>query len=292
MRIRRRFLKALTIALRRWMAPRTSLFAAALAFQALLALAPILLVLTSVAGRLLGRETAREALMEAAVRFAGPGADQVVSNFLDMITDARGLAAGTILGVVLLLFFGSSFFAQLRVALDSIWEVKPQGIGRALFGRFLSFIETIVAVSAAILILGAGALRMIVWPALARTGEVGALAWSVWTRFGTLAMTCTLLGAAFRYIPDARPRPGWAAVLAGSLPAAVALGVAGELFGFVIGKSAVASLYGAAGSVIMFLLWVQYSAWILLFGAEICRAWDEAAAPDAAGPGNRSAATS
>ena len=109
------------------MASRTSLFAAALAFQALLALAPILLVLTSVAGRLLGRETARHSLMEAAVRFAGPGADQVVSNFLDMITDARGYAAGTILGVALLLFFGSSFFAQLRAALDSIWEVKPRG---------------------------------------------------------------------------------------------------------------------------------------------------------------------
>ncbi|HYV84885.1 MAG TPA: YhjD/YihY/BrkB family envelope integrity protein [Patescibacteria group bacterium] len=257
------------------MAARTSLFAAAIAFQALLALAPILLVLTSLAGRMLGQEAARRSLMEAAVRFAGPGADQVVSNFLDMITDARGYAAGTILGIVLLLFFGSSFFAQLRGALDSIWEVKPRGLGRALFGRVLSFIETIVAVSAAILVLGAGALRSIAGPLLARTGTLGVFAWSAWTRIGTLAMTCALLGAAFRYIPDVRPRPTWASILAGALPAAVALGVAGDLFGFVIGKSAVASLYGAAGSVIMFLLWVQYSAWILLFGAELCRAWDE-----------------
>jgi membrane protein len=260
------------------MASRTSLFAAALAFQALLALAPILLVLTSVAGRLLGQETARRSLMDAAVRFAGPGADQVVSNFLDVITDARGYTAGTILGIVLLLFFGSSFFAQLRAALDSIWEVKPQGLGRALFGRVLSYVETIVAVGAAILILGAGAMRSIAGPFVARTGVLGVFAWTAWTRFGTLAMTCALLGAAFRYVPDVRPRPGWAAVLAGALPSALALGVAGELFGFVIGKSAVASLYGAAGSVIMFLLWVQYSAWIVLIGAEICHAWGETTA--------------
>jgi membrane protein len=266
--VRARFRAAFAIALPRWMAARTSLFAAALAFQALLALAPILLVLTSVAGRMLGQETARRSLMEAAVRFAGPGADQVVSNFLDMITDARGYAAGTILGVVLLLFFGSSFFAQLRAALDGVWQAKPRG-------RVLSFLETIVAVSAAILILGAGALRSLTGPLLARTGTLGAFAWAAWTRAGTLAMTCALLGAAFRYIPDVRPRPTWTSILAGALPAAVALGVAGDLFGFVIGKSAVASLYGAAGSVIMFLLWVQYSAWILLFGAELCRAWDE-----------------
>jgi membrane protein len=259
------------------MAARTSLFAAALAFQALLALAPILLVLTSVAGRLLGQEEARHSLMEAAVRFAGPGADQVVSNFLDMITGARGYAAGTILGLVLLLFFGSSFFAQLRAALDGVWQVKPRGLGRALLGRVLSFLETIVAVSAAILILGAGALRSIAGPLVARSGVLGVFAWAAWTRVGTLAMTCALLGAAFRYIPDVRPRPGWPAVLAGALPAALALGVAGELFGFVIGRSAVASLYGAAGSVIIFLLWVQYSAWILLFGAELCRAWGDTA---------------
>jgi membrane protein len=263
------------IALGRWMAPRTSLLAAALAFQALLALAPILLVLTSIAGRLLGKEAARNSLMEAAVRFAGPGADRVVENFLDTIADTRGYAAGTILGVALLLFFGSSFFAQLRAALDGVWEVKPRGIGRALFDRVLSFIETIVAVSAAILILGAGAMRSIAGPLVARAGVLGAVAWAAWTRAGTLMMTCALLGAAFRYIPGARPRPGWGAALAGALPAALALGVAGELFGYIIGRSAVASLYGAAGSVIMFLLWVQYSAWIVLLGAELCRAWDE-----------------
>jgi membrane protein len=263
------------MALPRWMASRTALFAAALAFHALLALAPILLVLTSVVSRMLGQERARQSLMEAAVRFAGPGADRVVGNLLDTIADTRGYAAGTILGVVLLLFFGSSFFAQLRAALDDVWEVKPRGIGQALLGRVLSFLETIVAVSAAILILGAGAMRSVAGPLVARTGVLGAVAWAAWTRAGTLMMTCALLGVAFRYIPGARPRPGWGAILAGALPAALALGIAGELVGYIIGRSAVASLYGAAGSVIMFLLWVQYSTWILLFGAELCRAWDE-----------------
>ena len=108
-RLLKRFRSALALAVGRWMAPRTSLFAAALAFHALLALAPMLMVLLSAAGRLLGQDSARRSLSEAAVRFAGPGADQMVSALLGLLTATRWQSAGTVLGVVLLLFFASSF---------------------------------------------------------------------------------------------------------------------------------------------------------------------------------------
>jgi membrane protein len=284
----RRFAAVLAVATPRWLAPRTSLFAAALAFHALLALAPVLLVLLSVADRLLGQEAARRSLAEAAVRFAGPGADQVVSALLGLVAASRWRTTGTVLGVALLLYFASSFVAQLRIALDAVWEVRRKSLRRALFDRVLSFGDTLLALAAALLVLAVGVLRSIAWPVLARSGPTGAVAWTVWTRLGTLLMTSAVLAAAFRYLPYVRPRPRLRAVLAGALPAAVTLHLGSEAFGLVISRSAVASLYGTAGSVIMFLLWVHYSAWIVLFGAEVCRAWDEPA--PAAGPAPRNRA--
>lgn len=273
----KRFRATLAVAVRRWLAPRTSLFAAALGFHALLALAPVLMVLLSAAGRLLGQESARRSLSEAAVRFAGPGADQMVSALLDLVTEARWKSAGTVLGVVLLLFFASSFFAQLRAAFDAIWDVRSKGFGHSLLGRAVSYGQTLLAVVAAILVLAAGSLRLTVAPVLARAGTAGAVAWLAWTRLTTLLMIVAALGMVFRYVPSVRPRPRRGAILAGALPAALLLNLASEVFGLFIAKSAVASLYGAAASVIMFLLWVQYAAWIVLLGAEVCRAWDEPA---------------
>jgi membrane protein len=271
-------------ATRRWSSPRTSLLAAALAFRALLTLAPILLVLLSAAGRLLGQESVRRSLAEAAVRFAGPGADRVASALTDLMATSRGHPTGTLLGVALMIYFASSFFVQLRAALDMVWEVRPKGFGGALIDRVRSFAETLVALIAGLLVLAAGVLRSTVRPALGGSGAVGAVAWEAWTRLGTLLMTFAVLWAAFRYIPSVRPRPRRGAVVAGALPCALVLNLSNGLFATIITRSAVASLYGAAGSVIMFLLWVHYSVWIVLFGAEVCRAWGDPVPASRAAP--------
>jgi membrane protein len=279
-RLWRKIQAVLAVAVRRWLAPRTSLFAAALAFHALLALAPVLLVLLPAASRLLGRETVRSSLDEAAVRFAGPGADRVVSSLVGMVEPSRLRATGTLVGVALLIYFASTFFAQLRVALNAVWEVRPRSFGRSLVDRATSFGQTLLALIAMLLVLAAGVARSMIHPMLPEFGEAGALAWMAWTRLGTLLMTAALLAAAYRFVPSSRPRLG--AVAVGAIPAALILNMASELFAFVISRSALASLYGTAGSLIMFLLWVHYSAWIVLLGAELCRAWGEAA-PAASG---------
>ena len=271
---RRKFPAVVAMATRRWLAPRTSLFAAALAFHALLALAPVMLVLLPAASRLLGRETVRRSLDEAAVRFAGPGADRVVSSLVGMVEPSRLRATGTLVGVALLIYFASTFFAQLRVALNAVWDVRPPSFGRTLVDRVTSFGQTLLALIAMLLVLAAGVARSMIHPMLPEFGEAGALAWMVWTRLGTLLMTAVLLAAAYRFVPSSRPRMG--AVAVGAIPAALILNMASELFAFVIARSALASLYGTAGSLIMFLLWVHYSAWIVLLGAELCRAWGEA----------------
>ena len=265
----------LAVATKRWLAPRISLFAAALAFHALLALAPMVLIMLSVAGRLLGEETARQSLAEVLVRFAGRGSEDLVAALLAMVIPSGKLATGTFVGVALLLYFASSFFAQLRAALDAVWEVRHKTLGRALLERLISFGETLLAMAAALVVLGLGVLRSVVWPLVAPSGASGETALNLWTRLGTLLMMLVVLIVAFRYLPYVRPRPSRAAVLAGALPAALLFNLASEVIGLIIRHSVLASLYGAAGSLIVFLLWVYYSVWIFLFGAEVCRAWDE-----------------
>src|SRR5262245_33547663 len=261
------------------MAPRTSLFAAALAFQALLALAPVLLVLIPTATRLLGQEETQAGFSDAIERFAGRGAANVGSALLELVASAPAPPGGTAVGIVLLLYFVSTFFAQFRAALDEVWDAGPRGFRGAVKLRAVSFLEAIVAFAAALIILMWCATRSIVQPLLETFGAVAPLALTGWTRLGTLGMTFLSLVIAFRYIPSVRPRPGWSAVTAGALPATLLLNAATDLFGLLVAQSALASLYGTAASLIMFLLWVYYSAWVVLSGAETCRAWDQLALP-------------
>jgi membrane protein len=258
------------------MAPRTSLFAAALAFQALLALAPVLLVLIPTATRLFGTDETQQAFSDVIERFAGRGAGQMGESVLELISAAPAPKGGTLFGVLLLLYFVSTFFARFRAALDEIWDAGPQGIRGAVAVRAISFLEAIVAFAAALLVLAAGATRSIVTPLFESFGAVAPFALSAWTRFGTLVMTFVAQVAVFRYIPSVRPRPSWSGVVAGALPTTLLLNAATDLLGLLVAHSALASLYGTAASLIMFLLWVYYSAWVALFGAETCHAWDRA----------------
>ena len=271
-----RFLAVLGIAARRWLAPRTAVLAAALSFHALLALAPSLLVLLAVAGRLLGQEEARRRLAEAAVRFAGPRADAVVSALLDPLT-TRGHTTGTVVGLTLMMLFGSTFFVRFRMALDAVWEVRDKRLVRQILLRAISYVETLLAVAVSVVVLALGTLGSIVGPVLSRLAIGGAAAWSAWTRLGALVVTALFLATAFRYIPHVRPRPRWGSTLTGAVPAALALHLANEFLGWVVARNALVSLYGAAGTVIVVLLWVYYSAFIVLFGAEVSRAWQERA---------------
>ena len=229
----------------------------------------------AVAGRFLGEERTQHGLLDAANRFIGPGADSVMTALLGFIEAGRPHVVGTIVGAALLLYSASSFFARLRDSFDAIWEVPSPGFGRALLERLMSMAEALVSITAAMFLLAAAALRTVVGPAIAEFGSAGAIAWILWTYAATFAMTFGALAAAFHWLPSVRPRPGFVAAAAGALPATVALNIASHLFGLIVVRSAIASLYGAAASVIMFLLSVYYSASIVLFGAEVCRAWDD-----------------
>jgi membrane protein len=280
MRRRRQVLAVCRLAGRRWLGGRTPQLAAALAFQAMLALAPLLLFLLAVAGRLLGRETAREGVAHAVRRFAGVEAERVADGMVTLITASPWRTTGAVLGVGLLLLFASSFFVQLRGALNVVWGTTHRGLRQILLRRLLSLAEILIAVTIGLLVLALGVLRSVIFPLLAARGLGGHWAWVGLSHLGSVLGTALVLAAAYAYLPEVKPRPSAAAVLAGALPAALILGVFSHVSGRFISASALASLFGAASSVIIALLWMYYSAWILLLGAEICRAWDEVRTDD------------
>jgi len=100
---------------------RLTQLAAAVAFNAVLALAPLLLLLLTLAGRLLGREAAQQELLEAAERVAGPGGSEVATTVMNMVVSARSRNVATVVGAVLMLFFASRFFFCLKEALNTVW---------------------------------------------------------------------------------------------------------------------------------------------------------------------------
>lgn len=257
--------------------------AAALAFHALLALAPSLLVLLTVAGRWLGEEEARHRLIDAALRFAGPRADTVVAALLDLLA-APGHATGTVVGATLMLVFGSSFFARFRTALDAVWDVGDKRLARKILHRALSYAETLAAVAVSSAVLALSTIGTLLASVLHRVG----IGWaSGWTRLGALLVTVLVLAFAFWYVPHVEPRPKWSSALFGAIPTAIALQFANLGIGWFVARNALVSLYGAAGTLVAVLLWVYYSAFLVLFGAQLSRAWEEATRAGGSAPASR-----
>jgi hypothetical protein len=181
---------------------------------------------------------------------------------------SAGRAAGLI-GVVMLLLGASGVFVQLQEALNVIWKVakKPSAGWRStLRQRLLSF--GMVATICFLLLVS-----LLVSAALSALGDSlgGAVALKAANIVVSLAVTAFLFGAIFKILPDVRL--GWSDVLVGGLFTAALFTLGKAAIGFYIGRSAVASTYGAAGSLIVVLLWVYYSSQLVLVGAEFTRAY-------------------
>jgi membrane protein len=258
-----------------WVHDYAQSMGAALAFYTVFSIAPLLLIVITVAGTFVGEETVRhEIFHQLDGLLGGPGAGAVEGMLEDVARPARHTLA-TIFGSVLLFIGATAVFAELQDALDRIWRVPARagtvGLWRMVRARVLSFglvlgIGFLLMVSLAFSA-GLAALRdrwdplSSGWASVADTIEVG---------IGVLLAT-----AVFAMIYKAMPRAriDWKDVWVGAVVTAL-LFIAGKfLIGSYIGRSGVALRFGPAASLIVVLLWVYYSAQIFLFGAEFTWAY-------------------
>jgi membrane protein len=255
---------------------------AALSFYTILSLSPLLILVVALAGLIFSRSAAQAHILGQVQTIIGPGGGKAVEAMLASAQKPTSGFLGTVVGVLSLLFGASGVFVELRSALNLIWEVKPEetsGIMGLLRERFFSF-GMVLSIGFLLLV------SLVVSTVLSAIGKFfGGLLPIAPTALAVLNFVVSYIGVAvlfgliFRFVPEARVR--WWNVWLGALVTAMFFTVGKTLIGIYLGKSSVGSAYGAAGSVIVVIVWVYYSAQIFFFGAEFTHAYTEAQMPAA-----------
>ena len=243
---------------------------AALSYYTVFSLAPLLLIVVSVAGLVFGEEAVRGELFAQLQGLMGSDAAKAVQSLLASVSKPTHGVVGTVVGVCVLLFGATTVFAELQDALDRIWRAparaKASGLWSLLRARLLSFG----------LILGLAFLLMV---SLVLGAVISALGkwwgpmfggWEVLAQVFNVTVGFVLTTAVFAIIYKLMPRVHvrWHDVWLGALVTSALFTIGKFLIGLYIGKSGVASGFGAAGSLVIVFLWVYYSAQIFLVGAE------------------------
>jgi len=247
--------------------------AAAIAFNTLLSLAPLLLLLLGAASRVLGSQRAREQLLATVGIVAGPGAVPAAAAIVDLVGGARTGTLGTAVGVLMMVSFASAVFLQIRSAMDRIWDAAPLGFGRALLARLTSLTYVAIALAAVMLFMFMGLVVAVAAPTVAGWLPRGAQLWSVATTAFFSGILTFALALLFRHGPRV-PVP-WHCVWSGAALTAVLFFAGNLIIGVLLGRNVLVTLYGGAGALVVALLWVYYAAQILLFGACFTRVYAE-----------------
>jgi membrane protein len=250
---------------------------AALAYYTVFSIAPLLLIAVAIAGMVFGHKAAQGAIEQQLAGTLGQSTAKAINEMIVTASKPKSGAIATILGVITLLFGAAGVFGQLQEALDTIWNVdrpKKSGFLALIKDRFLSMamVFGIGFLLLVTLILDAGisAMGKYIGPKLPggeAVLQIGQLVIS-------FALVTVLFALMFRYLPHIRV--AWRDVWFGAAFTAF-LFVLGKFgLGLYIGKAAVGSAYGAAGSLVVILIWVYWSAQILFFGAEFTQVYARA----------------
>ena len=255
-----------------WIDDDVPTHAASLAYYTIFSIAPTLIIAVAVAGSIFGAEAARGEIQHQIQGLVGESGAKVIE---DMMASAAKPGAGlvaSLIGIVILTFGATGVFSALQTALNHIWGVEPKktnGVVAFLRTRILSFgmvlgvgflLLTSLVVSAGISALGA-------WLHSGQFERVWQTA-NFLVSFGVVTMLFAMI---YKVLPDIKI--AWRDVWLGAAVTAVLFNIGKFLIGLYIGKSSVASSYGAAGSFAVLLVWVYYSAMVLFIGAEFTQVY-------------------
>lgn len=257
-------------AVQAWLADYAPSMGAALSYYTVFSLAPMLLIVISVAGLVFGDEAVRGEIFGQLQGLMGADAARAIQELLASVSKPAEGATGTVIGIVFLFIGATTVFGELQDALDRIWRAPARDTAGGLWGlvrtRLLSF-GMILGVAFLLMV------SLVVGAALAALGRwYGGMFgnWEVLAQIVNVLVGFAVTTAGFALIYKFMPRVkvAWHDVWLGAAVTALLFTIGRFLIGLYIGKSGIASGFGAAGSLVVIFVWVYYSAQIFLLGAE------------------------
>lgn len=254
-----------------WVADYAPSMGAALSYYSVFSLAPLLVIVIAVAGAIFGEEAARGEVFAQLSGLMGADAATAIEELLHAASRPKAGLVSAVVGIVVLLVGATTVFAELQDALDRIWRAPVRegssGLWSLLRARFLSF-GMILGIAFLLMV------SLVMSAAVSALGKWWAPAFGGWEMLAQsinalagFAFTTVVFAMIYKIMPRVRVR--WHDVWLGALVTALLFTVGRTLIGLYIGKTGLASGFGAAGSLAIIFVWVYYSAQIFLMGAEL-----------------------
>lgn len=269
-------IKLLTATFHGWMEDKALRLSAATAYYSIFSLGPLLVIAIAIAGFVFGADAVRGELFGQLKQYVGArSAESIQLMVQSAAKPAQGVMAAAV-GVVVLLVGASGVFGQLKDALNTIWEVKAVpggGLKAFLRERLLGFGMVLVIGFLLLTSLALSTLIAAMNDYLDHNLQLPAAIWQVISFIISFGLVTLLFAFILKVLPDARIQ--WRHVWTGAVVTA-ALFEAGKFgLSYYLGRESTASAYGAAGAVVLILLWVYYNSCILFFGAEFTKVYAE-----------------
>jgi membrane protein len=256
-----------------WLDHRASRTGAALAFYTVFSLAPVLTLSIAIAGFFFGEAAARGEIVDQMGELVGPQGAELVQSVLRNASRPGAGVIATIVSVVTLILGANTALAELKAGLDQTWQVPPErrtGFWYSVRTRLLS-VGLILSLGFLLLVSLVISAALTALERFSR-GEMLVNTVLTWINFlFAFVLVAALFATIYKVLPSVKI--AWRDVTIGSLVTAFLFTLGKFAIGVYIGNSGVASTYGAAGSVVLILIWVYYSAQILLYGAEFTHAF-------------------
>jgi membrane protein len=256
-----------------WMDHNASRTGAALAFYTVFSLAPVLLLSIAIAGLFFGPQAARGEIFEQMSDLIGPSGAAAVQSVIHNATASGAGTLTTVFSVLTLIVGATTALVELKAGLDKIWDVPPerrQGFWYFVRTRLLS-VGVILALAFLLLVSLVISAGLAALESLSRGEHFLNMALAWLNQLFSFLLVAALFGTLYKALPSTPI--AWRDVTVGAVVTAALFQIGKYAIGVYIGNSGLASTYGAAGSIVLLLVWVYYSAQIFLFGAEFTRTY-------------------
>ena len=266
----------LKVTFSQWRQDQASLMAAALAYYTVFSLAPLLIIVIAIAGAVFGEQAAKGELVAQIQGVIGRDGAQLIQTAIENASqlDPSQGPIPTVINIGVLFFGASVIFVQLQKSLNKIWEVQPKpgnNIEHFLRKRLLSFSMVLVIAFLLLVSLVISTMLVILGNYLRNLIPGFTYLWQFLNFLISFGIVTLLFAMIFKILPDATI--AWKDVWMGAAITAILFDIGKSLLGFYLGHTSFASAYGAAGSLVIILTWVFYSAQILFLGAEFTQVY-------------------